>query len=69
MKFIAQPKPATCTTCNRNPAHMNSDVAECSHVDCTHRERCWSNGTGPGRWRPARKESKQIADYLDKVED
>jgi hypothetical protein len=31
-----------CATCHRNPERMNSDVAECSHVDCPHRRRAWS---------------------------
>jgi hypothetical protein len=69
MKFIAQPKPSVCTTCNRDPARVNNDFAECSHIECTHRERSWSNGTGPGRWRPAAKEVNPIADHLDKVKD
>lgn len=33
----------TCATCNRDPQRMNSDVAECSHVDCPHRGRAWSD--------------------------
>ncbi len=33
---------AQCTTCGRDPQRMNSKVAECSHVDCTHRRHAWS---------------------------
>lgn len=32
----------TCAVCNRNPERMNSDVAECSHVNCPARRRAWS---------------------------
>lgn len=35
----------TCTVCQRDSERMNSRVAECSHVDCPHRERAWSQGT------------------------
>lgn len=35
--------PKSCGVCQRDPAKMNSDVAECSHVDCPHRGRCWSD--------------------------
>lgn len=42
--YTEGPKPpATCSTCNRDPARMNSAVAECSHVDCPHRRRAWSD--------------------------
>lgn len=37
------PPPDKCDVCGRNPATMNSDVAECSHVDCPHRRRAWSD--------------------------
>lgn len=32
-----------CAVCHRNPKRMNSAVAECSHVDCPHRGRAWSD--------------------------
>lgn len=35
-------KPAACGTCARDPERMNSDVAECSHVECPHRRHAWS---------------------------
>lgn len=49
----------TCTTCNRDPERMNSDVAECSHVDCPYRRKAWSERPTPaqlyrGPW-PAKK--------------
>lgn len=31
-----------CIICSRYPARMNSEVAECSHVDCPHRRKAWS---------------------------
>lgn len=27
---------------------MNSDIAECSHVDCPHRRKAWSERPEPG---------------------
>jgi hypothetical protein len=30
-----------CTVCQRNPERCNSDVAECSHIDCPHRSKAW----------------------------
>lgn len=40
---------ALCRTCNRNPERVNSAVAECSHVDCPHRRRAWSERPQPVR--------------------
>lgn len=45
-----------CPTCNRNPERMNSDVSECSHVDCPTRRHAWSERPTPadlfrGPWR------------------
>lgn len=37
----------TCTTCNRDPKRMNSAWDECSHPDCPHRRRAWSERPGP----------------------
>lgn len=31
-----------CTVCQRNPERCNSDVAECSHIDCPHRGKAWA---------------------------
>lgn len=59
--------PPRCTTCNRDPARMNNDFAECSHVDCTHRERCWSSGTGSEPWRPE-KPHDPLGRHFDKQE-
>ena len=48
------PKPRPkCAVCSRDPQRMNSDVAECSHVQCPHRRRCWSEQVQPeyrGPW-------------------
>jgi len=38
----------TCGTCHRDPWRMNSDSAECSHVDCPHRRHAWSERPAPG---------------------
>ena len=45
-----------CNVCNRNPERMNSDIAECSHVDCPNRRRAWSERPTPsdlyrGPWK------------------
>ncbi|MDD2728297.1 hypothetical protein [Malikia sp.] len=34
--------PKKCSTCNRDPKRMNSDFAECSHIDCPARRKAWS---------------------------
>lgn len=40
-----------CTVCHRDPERMNSAVAECSHVDCPHRRKAWSEGVIPYYYR------------------
>ena len=40
---------AKCSTCSRDPARMNSEVAECSHCDCPHRRRAWSERPTPAQ--------------------
>ena len=32
-----------CTVCARGPERMNNEFAECSHCDCPHRRRAWSD--------------------------
>lgn len=36
-----------CGTCSRDPKKMNSEFAECSHVECPHRRRAWSERPAP----------------------
>lgn len=38
---------APCAVCARNPDRMNSDFAECSHVDCPCRRKAWSERPQP----------------------
>lgn len=38
---------AKCAICGRDPKRMNSAFAECSHVDCPHRRRAWSERPQP----------------------
>ena len=38
---------AVCRVCRRNPDTTNSNVAECSHVDCPHRRTAWSERPRP----------------------
>ena len=37
----------TCRVCQRDPATRNNAVAECSHVECPLRRRCWSERPQP----------------------
>ena len=32
-----------CTVCARDPERMNNEFAECSHCECPHRRRAWSD--------------------------
>lgn len=47
-------KPAEkCAVCARDPKRMNSTFAECSHPDCSHRRKAWSDREPPvfkGPW-------------------
>jgi hypothetical protein len=36
--------PQRCAICARPPDKVNCSVGECSHIDCPHRRRCWSDG-------------------------
>lgn len=45
-----------CTVCSRNPERMNSEIAECSHIDCPNRRSAWSERPSPaslfrGPWK------------------
>jgi hypothetical protein len=37
-----------CATCKRDPERMNSSWSECSHPECPHRRRAWSERPTPG---------------------
>jgi hypothetical protein len=32
-----------CNVCARDPERMNGELSECSHVECPHRRRAWSD--------------------------
>lgn len=36
----------TCSICHKDPSARNAWNRECSHVDCPHRPRAWSDGLG-----------------------
>jgi len=38
-----------CYVCQRDPALVNSERSECSHVDCPHRRKAWSERPQPIR--------------------
>lgn len=40
-----------CKTCQRDADRMNSDIHECSHVDCPHRRKAWSERPAPAARR------------------
>lgn len=33
-----------CAVCGRDPQQTNTEHRECSHVDCPHRRKQWSDG-------------------------
>ena len=62
---------ARCKTCNRDPERMNSDIAECSHVDCPHRGRQWSRdipGTRAARHDHYQPPEPRVVRLFEKVE-
>lgn len=56
-----------CTTCQRDPKRMNSDIAECSHVECPHRRVAWSERPRPVFKGPWPKNTDRDPLPLDKV--
>lgn len=59
-----------CDECGRNPRLINSDMSECSVVECPHRRRCSSEGAQPRQAQPTGKCSRcPFASHFDKVED
>ena len=36
-----------CAVCKRDPARANGELAECSHIDCPHRRKAWSERPTP----------------------
>jgi hypothetical protein len=60
-------KPVMCETCNRDPKRMNSDIAECSHPDCPHRRKAWSDRERPVFKGPWPKNVDADPKPLDKV--
>jgi len=37
-------EPIPCAICGRKPQTVNTEHRECSHVDCPHRPKQWSDG-------------------------
>ena len=68
------PKPTNpdCATCGKAAARIerlkNEDDWECSHVDCTQRRVCWSNGTGPAAYRKPESPSNPFDVHFDNPE-
>ena len=54
-----------CITCQRSPERMNSDIAECSHVDCPHRRKAWSERPEPTYRGPWQKNTDEDPKPLD----
>ncbi|WP_295978758.1 hypothetical protein [uncultured Variovorax sp.] len=38
-----------CSVCTRDPERMNGDMSECSHIDCPHRRKAWSERPTPAQ--------------------
>jgi len=66
---MAAKPPERCSICGRDPEHMNSDIAECSHVDCQHRRRCWSERPEGHRYEQKRPSRDAIERMFDRVGD
>lgn len=65
------PKPTDCATCGKTAKRLQrlaDEEWECSHVECPCRRKCWSNGTGPGQWKPQPKAQDPLGSIFDKVE-
>lgn len=59
-----------CDECGRNPRTINSDMSECSVIECPHRRRCWSDSTPPRQAAPVAKCQRcPFARHFDQVED
>lgn len=57
--------------CNRDPERMNSAVAECSHVQCPHRRKAWSERPTPaelfkGPWPTNKSADPKPLNFEDK---
>lgn len=63
---MSKPKPV-CAVCNRDPDRMNSDIAECSHIECPARRKAWSDRKRPTFKGPWPKNVDQDPIPLDKV--
>lgn len=50
---MSEPTPK-CTTCGRNPDRMNSNVAECSHIECPSRKPVTADATWQQLYVPNR---------------
>lgn len=63
----------TCNVCNRDPSRMNSDIAECSHIQCPHRRTAWSERPTHadlfrGPWpKPERDRDPEAVDRVEKM--
>lgn len=58
-----------CNVCSRDPNRMNSEIAECSHPDCPHRRKAWSERPTPSQLfkGPWKKNSSEDPRPLDKA--
>ena len=56
-----------CVVCRRDPARVNNEVAECSHMDCLHRRKAWSERPVAVRTGPWPKNVSEDPKPLDEV--
>ena len=69
MAKAAKPDCATCgKSADRIKRMKNQDDWECSHVDCSQRRVCWSNGTGPAAYRRPESPSNPFDAQFDNPE-
>ena len=54
-----------CQVCQRDPQRMNSEFAECSHVDCPNRRKAWSERPRPATKHPSPKKKDHLDDFFD----
>lgn len=60
-------KKQSCVICMRDPKRMNGEFSECSHPECPHRRRAWSDRPTPSYKGPWTKNEDKDPDPLDSV--
>ncbi|MEY2655322.1 MAG: hypothetical protein RLZZ524_2350 [Pseudomonadota bacterium] len=53
-----------CTVCQHDPAKRNNEFSECSHPDCPHRRKSWSER--PEHYRARETFTNPLDEHFDK---